>query len=54
LELIFGLSVLAKVTGKTKLVFEKAGYSTGVKNAVRLIKDGQKIEVNGAPKILAN
>lgn len=30
LALIFGLSVLGKVTGKTKLVFEKSGYSTGI------------------------
>ena len=30
LALIFGLSVLGKVTGKTKLVFEKSGYGTGI------------------------
>ncbi|HJS53619.1 MAG TPA: hypothetical protein VJ765_03715 [Chitinophagaceae bacterium] len=30
LALIFGLSVLGKLTGKTKLVFEKAGYGAGV------------------------
>jgi hypothetical protein len=30
LVLIFGLSVLGKITGKTKLVFEKAGYGTRI------------------------
>ena len=30
LALIFVFSVLGKVTGKTKLVFEKSGYGTGI------------------------
>ena len=30
LAIIFGLSVLGKITGKTKLVFEKSGYGTGI------------------------
>jgi len=30
LTIIFGLSVLGKMTGKTKLVFEKAGYGKGI------------------------
>ena len=36
LALIFGLSVLGKVTGKTKLVFEKAGYGTGIMYATAI------------------
>jgi hypothetical protein len=30
LAVIFGLAFFGKMTGKTKLVFEEAGYSTGV------------------------
>jgi hypothetical protein len=36
LTLIFGLSVFGKLTGKTKLVFEKADYGTGLMYATAI------------------
>ena len=36
LTFIFGLSVLGKLTGKTKSVFEKAGYGAGLMYATAI------------------